>query len=283
MYNLNPNTLRTWERRYEIVKPRRSEGGHRGYGEEDLANIEAMLALLREGHSPAEAASLTRDRAAQSVPRQTSRAAQHRSALRKAVEAHDIRGAASSAVAAITDLGYQPAVESVLFPELCWWGEQWKATESHIAEEHLATLAVRIAMASRFRETRSPATGPCVTLACVPGELHDLALLHVANLMSESTALRPTILAAGLPIAEIVGVANRTESAALVLSATITPRPEPVRAWIGEISAAGWEERTVLVGAGFAHSRIFSESRVKASPGSYAQFVAMLGRMAAAI
>jgi DNA-binding transcriptional MerR regulator len=281
MYNLNPNTLRTWERRYGIVKPRRTEGGHRGYCESDLANIETMLALIGEGRTPAEAAEMTcREPARPKLPR-PSRASRHQSALREAVTGLDMHGAVAASLAAIADLGYQPAVEAALFPELAWWGEQWAASESHIAEEHLATLAVRSALAERFREQRPAAASRRVTLACVPGEMHDLPLLHVANLIVELTHLRPTLLVAGLPIREILAVARKTDSLALVLSATMTPRPESVRAWIGEVSAERWEEKTVLVGSGFAHSRIFSESRVKAAPGSYRQFVAMLERMSA--
>ena len=32
-----PHTIRTWEKRYQVFTPERSEGGHRLYSEDDLA------------------------------------------------------------------------------------------------------------------------------------------------------------------------------------------------------------------------------------------------------
>ena len=33
---INPVTLRAWQRRYGLLKPQRSEGGHRLFDEEDI-------------------------------------------------------------------------------------------------------------------------------------------------------------------------------------------------------------------------------------------------------
>ena len=33
---INPVTLRAWQRRYGLLKPQRSEGGHRQFDEEDI-------------------------------------------------------------------------------------------------------------------------------------------------------------------------------------------------------------------------------------------------------
>jgi hypothetical protein len=42
-------TLRTWERRYGFMRPRRSPGGYRLYGEEEIARIEQIKYLLSQG------------------------------------------------------------------------------------------------------------------------------------------------------------------------------------------------------------------------------------------
>ena len=38
---INPVTLRAWQRRYGLLKPQRSEGGHRQFDEADILRIEA--------------------------------------------------------------------------------------------------------------------------------------------------------------------------------------------------------------------------------------------------
>jgi uncharacterized protein YoaH (UPF0181 family) len=42
-------TLRTWERRYGLLRPRRSPGGYRLYGQEEIARIEQIKYLLSQG------------------------------------------------------------------------------------------------------------------------------------------------------------------------------------------------------------------------------------------
>lgn len=46
---VNPVTLRAWERRYGLIRPARTERGHRRYSEQDLALIEQILSWLDRG------------------------------------------------------------------------------------------------------------------------------------------------------------------------------------------------------------------------------------------
>ncbi|MHA7918201.1 MerR family transcriptional regulator [Alloalcanivorax xenomutans] len=46
---VNPVTLRAWERRYGLIRPARTERGHRRYNEADVARIHSILAWLDRG------------------------------------------------------------------------------------------------------------------------------------------------------------------------------------------------------------------------------------------
>ena len=59
MLGVSPNTLRSWERRYDYPRPHRSPGGHRQYS---LAEIEALKLTLAETHNVSSAVSLARER-----------------------------------------------------------------------------------------------------------------------------------------------------------------------------------------------------------------------------
>lgn len=48
---INPVTLRAWQRRYGLLKPQRSEGGHRQFDEEDILRIEEIKRLMKTGIS----------------------------------------------------------------------------------------------------------------------------------------------------------------------------------------------------------------------------------------
>ncbi len=59
MLGISPNTLRSWERRYDFPQPLRSAGGHRQYS---LTEIEALRMTLAETHNVSSAISLARER-----------------------------------------------------------------------------------------------------------------------------------------------------------------------------------------------------------------------------
>jgi len=59
LLGVSPNTLRSWERRFDYPKPRRTQGGHRQY---DLAELEALRRALNETHNISSAIELARQR-----------------------------------------------------------------------------------------------------------------------------------------------------------------------------------------------------------------------------
>jgi hypothetical protein len=61
MLGISPNTLRSWERRYDFPRPHRSPGGHRQYS---LTDIEALRLTMAETHNVSSAISLARERGA---------------------------------------------------------------------------------------------------------------------------------------------------------------------------------------------------------------------------
>ena len=48
---LKPDTIRAWERRYGVPKPRRTLGGHRMYSQHDIELLKWMNARQHEGLS----------------------------------------------------------------------------------------------------------------------------------------------------------------------------------------------------------------------------------------
>ncbi|WP_288500187.1 MerR family transcriptional regulator [uncultured Erwinia sp.] len=46
---INPVTLRAWQRRYGLLKPQRTEGGHRQFDEEDIERIEEIKRWIESG------------------------------------------------------------------------------------------------------------------------------------------------------------------------------------------------------------------------------------------
>src|SRR4030042_3901514 len=58
---LSPATLRAWERRYGLLKPQRSPGGHRLYSEYDIEILKWLVARQAEGLTISRAVELWRN------------------------------------------------------------------------------------------------------------------------------------------------------------------------------------------------------------------------------
>src|SRR5699024_3119414 len=62
------STLRTWERRYGLGPSARTAGRHRRYDAADVARLQVMRRLTRQGAAPADAALLARGQEAEHEP-----------------------------------------------------------------------------------------------------------------------------------------------------------------------------------------------------------------------
>ena len=55
---VNPVTLRAWERRYGLIQPLRTEGGHRLYSPADVEAIRSILTWTERGVAVSKVAQL---------------------------------------------------------------------------------------------------------------------------------------------------------------------------------------------------------------------------------
>ena len=156
--------LRAWERRYGLLRPERTEGGFRLYGEEDAARVERMRTGLSHGLAAAEAA-----RAAL-VPLERSEE------LLPALLAFDGERANDLLDKLFSRLSVEGVLRETIQPVLREIGDGWARGEVSVAQEHFAAHLLRgrlLALASRWGQ----GVGPRALLACAPGDLHDLPLV----------------------------------------------------------------------------------------------------------
>lgn len=184
------STLRAWERRYGVLDPDRTEGGHRLYGETDVLRVRRMAALLDDGYAASDAAAWIQEHADEvegnlvELPgpdrTEVERLRRH---LRLAIDRFD---------AADVDRGldtcfarFEPGFvhDEVLFPVLRWAGDGWQDDPRAIAREHFLTNVVRPRL---LRQVRNAATSPDrVCVAAAPaGEDHDIGLVAAASLVA---------------------------------------------------------------------------------------------------
>lgn len=279
MFGLNPNTVRTWERRYGFPSPGRSEGGHRVYNAADIARITEIMRQVHRGVPVGKAVESARAMAPYMTPAARPHEPQVHDvapALAQAVELQDQQRLRESIELAVTELGYDRFIEQVAFPLLKQLGQKWESTGVGIAAEHSFTTVISGIILHQAFRLRPAEDAPALVFACAPGELHQLPLLHLANRVMATGLGRAVTLGAGLPIEEIILAAQNAGAELIILSATLAVAPGDVRDWLRLCIEKGWADRVVLAGPGFSRSRVFAELPIKAAVGDFSQVVESL-------
>lgn len=184
------SALRAWERRYGLLEPERTEGGHRLYSEHDVRRVLAMQVLLDEGWTASAAASevsVRRTRVPTVVDDPVGAAGDDpatilQQRLRTAIDRFDSHELNTAIDDVFVRFDVGTALERVMFPVLRWLGEGWEKDPRVIAREHFATNALRQRL---LRFVRSTAGASRVAVAAAPPrEEHDVGLLGAAAVLS---------------------------------------------------------------------------------------------------
>ena len=219
------DALRAWERRYDLLRPRRSAGGFRLYGAGDEELVTAMKILIDSGVSAAEAARLAAAEAR--TERQPSDGAtNHAERLTAALARFDEADANAILDDAIARFTVDAVASRVLLPVLHEIGTRWETGEISVAEEHFATALLRGRMLALGRNWGA-GRGPLAVLACPPGEQHDLGLIAFGLILRER-GWRIALLGSDTPIATIADAVAKLGPDAVVLAAVTAERFEAV-------------------------------------------------------
>jgi methanogenic corrinoid protein MtbC1 len=220
---VSAEVLRSWQQRYGVLRPSRSDSGYRLYGRDDQRRALRMKELIDAGHAAAEAAAAVAEPAldAGPVPPWTGgRLSEARGSLRDALLALDATAAHASLDHLIDAHTIDVLLRDVVLPVLQELGEGWQYGRVSIAQEHFGSelLAGRLRSLGRSWDD---GLGPRVLLACPGGERHDLGLLCCA-LALHQRGWRITYLGADTPLHACEETVDRIDPELVVLSAVAT-------------------------------------------------------------
>jgi MerR family transcriptional regulator, light-induced transcriptional regulator len=198
-------TLRAWERRYDLLEPARTDGGHRLYSEADVDRVRAMTRLLDDGWSAAAAAREVRRVPASVTPlRPVTTSGPETAAerlierLETAMDAFDAQAADAAVDDVFARLEVPRALDEVLLPVLRNVGQGWEDDPRVIAREHFASNTLRPRL-QRLLGTGRRGTGRTCLAVTPEGEEHDLGLLAAA-VVAVDAGWRVHYLGARVPV-----------------------------------------------------------------------------------
>jgi MerR family transcriptional regulator, light-induced transcriptional regulator len=250
---VTPELLRAWEQRYGLLRPVRTPGGFRLYGEEDAERVARMRRALDEGLSAAEAA-----RVALAPPSSPDRLIEDaRTRLMSAIESYDEAAVQAALDDGLAAFGLEAFVRDLIVPTLTAVGRGWEQGSVEISQEHFASNLIRGRLLSLARLWGRGA-GPLALLACAPGEQHDISLLAF-GLILRSFGWRILFLGANTPLSTLQKTARTTAPAVIVL---VTFDPTLVKAEAAALRRLARVATLLLSGPG-ASSDLTGQLRVR--------------------
>jgi DNA-binding transcriptional MerR regulator len=257
MTGVSEGLIRAWERRYGVLKPRRTASGYRAYTQADIEVLKRLKKLTEEGVSIAEAVRLLpkikkeakEHVEAQETPRKAPATEQYtrwRQDVLVAAERLDqqtIETVLDEAMASLPPVAF---FEDVLMPLQREVGERWHDGKLTVAEEHLVTQAARQRVLTLLHQAPKRAKAHVVA-ACFPEEDHELGLMGVA-LRFRHAGWRVTFLGARTPPEHLARVVRALNPELVALSSVGGGSEDDFKKTLGQVLAALPAKTKVVVG-----------------------------------
>jgi len=230
---LTVETLRAWERRYEVVQPSRDGSGRRTYSASDVARLRLLRSATELGHTISRLAQLAEDELAKLVAESGGQArsavARGQTYVDRALDAtlhSDPSGVEEVLTSALALLPPNEVVNSVLVPLVREVGERCHRGEVSIAQEHMVTDIVKRLIISVSRGYLRSDQGPCLVLATLSGERHELGIL-MCSWLAATRRFRTHYLGVDCPAEEIARFALEVEARAVLISLVMPENEVP--------------------------------------------------------
>lgn len=233
--------IRTWEKRYNVVTPLRTETNRRLYSDADISRLTLLRLATEAGHSIGRIVNLqiedlldligmdgTVERSTAVVKETISEETSLRFYITSciaAVKQFQVRVLESTLFAASVAFSQPIFLEKLIAPLMQEIGEQWKAGNIRIAHEHLATAVIRTLLGNFSQESDTPSLMPNLVIATPRAQLHEIGALLAAT-TAASQGWQVTYLGSNLPVEEILGCTIQSKAKAIGLS-IIYPTDDP--------------------------------------------------------
>jgi DNA-binding transcriptional MerR regulator/methylmalonyl-CoA mutase cobalamin-binding subunit len=243
LVGVQEETLRAWERRYQLLRPERSAGGYRLYSPADERRIRAMQAHMERGIATAQAAALAVAESARDIvaPAEPGALVDELIAAAEAFDATRLDALLDAAFARGTVAG----IRDVVLPVLGEIGRRWERSELTVGHEHFASHLVERRLLTMAKGWDA-GLGPLALLACPSGERHTLGLDCFGLLLAER-GWRIAYLGADTPVDQVADMSAALHPAAVVLCALDA---QHLMVGAEAIAELGRHHHTIIAGSG---------------------------------
>lgn len=225
---VNADTIRSWERRYGVVDPRRDENGRRAYSRQDVERLTLVAKLVRGGHTISRIADLDFNTLVE-LSKQLDEAkpsddlsSPSLAALVEAIDSADVDRFRIAIGNVFASLPPHTATECVVAPALRMIGSRWADGRIDAGLEHAFSSVVRQQILAALATLRWAASGPGLLFTTLSGERHEIGAL-MACYVSAAKGCECTYLGPDLPPDDIIKSVQRFDARVVAISSIHHP------------------------------------------------------------
>lgn len=218
------HTIRIWEKRYEIIKPKRTDTNIRLYDDEDLKRILNIAILKDHGYKISAIASLTDEQLSEQVLNFASNPKHHNTQVNNLILSMielDDRKFDKILTNSTVKIGFEETILYVIYPFLEKIGILWQIGSINAAQEHFVTNLLRQKLIVAI-DGQLPGTNPEAKrfLLFLPEqEFHEIGLLFYAYLVRKN-GHKTIYLGQSVPFEDVIEVSKLKKPHAIVTSIT---------------------------------------------------------------
>jgi DNA-binding transcriptional MerR regulator len=235
---LKPYLIRSWEKRYKAVCPRRSDSNRRTFSDADIERLKLLKQAVNAGHTISQVARMSDKDLHQLVLQAKPAGSSNRTVVserhlagrqsailqsEKVLERAlfyivrlDAEGLEATLGLAAVELPRHAFLRDVVVPLFEHVGEMWRTGGLKAVNEHLLSVVVRTMLWDMLRTAVTPANAPRIVIATPSGHWHELGALASALVAAES-GWRTDYFGPNLPYDEIAYAAAKVKAKAIAL------------------------------------------------------------------
>ncbi len=222
---IKAHTIRMWERRYQIIKPGRTDTNIRYYSDSDLKRLLNISILNQNGIKISQIAGLDDHHIKNRVldlALDSRYSTVHIEGLIISMLELDEKKFSNTLSGAIIKYGFEETVESVLFPFLEHIGMLWQAGSINPAQEHFISNLIRqkLFVAIDHEMLKNNSRGPNIIFFLNEFEMHEIGLLFY-SLIARKEGADVIYLGQGVPMEDLILI-NKLKPADAFFSAFVS-------------------------------------------------------------
>ncbi len=249
---IKAHTIRMWEKRYNIVSPKRTKTNIRYYDNDDLKRLLNIRTLNKQGCKISHIAGMDDQEIIKKVmdlAKTGGEAEWYINNLTFAMVSLDEEAFSRLLGNALLKVGFDQTVTSILYPFLDRIGLLWQTGNINPAQEHFITNLVRQKLISAIDGlSQGPRPGAKTFLLFLPeGELHELGLLYF-NYLLRKDRYNVIYLGQSVPFEDLSEVVRIRHADYLFTSFLSGNGTESVQHYIIKLSEAFPNQKIIISG-----------------------------------